>query len=135
CTLAAVHKVLELGVVDKNALGLIGSSFGGYETSFIISQTNLFSAAVTGCGVFDLTSVYYTLREDWGRPVHPIVENGQYQMEKSLYKNQEAYRNNSPSEFVEDINTPTLIWTGGADYQVDWHQSRTMYLALRLLDK
>lgn len=135
CVVAAVNRVLELGVVNKKAIGLIGSSFGGYESAFIISKTDLFSAAVVGVGVFDMVSSYHALRKDWGRSMHSVYENGQWQMGKSFYEDKEGYKNNSPLEFVQNINTPTLIWTGGEDSHVDWHQSQAFYLALRRLNK
>ncbi|MGB3343988.1 MAG: prolyl oligopeptidase family serine peptidase [Aequorivita sp.] len=133
CVTTAVNKVLEKRIVKRNAIGLMGHSFGGYETAFIISQTNLFSAAVVGAGVFDVVSSYHTINEESGRPEHWRFENHQWRFGKSFYDIKDAYKKNSPLEFVQNIKTPTLIWTGNKDYQVNWHQSEGMYLALRRL--
>ncbi len=133
CVARAVNKVLEKGYIDKDAMGLIGHSFGGYESAFIISQTNIFAAAVVGSGIFDLTASYHNINKDTGRPEHWHYEDHQWQMGKSFYEGKELYKRNSPVEFAQNIKTPTLIWTGNKDYQVNWHQSEAMYLALRRL--
>ena len=133
CVTKAVNAVLKKGSVNKEALGLIGQSFGGYETAFIISQTDMFAAAVVGAGVFDLTTTYHTINRDTGRAEHWHYENQQWQMGKSFYEAKELYKRNSPVEYAQNIKTPTLIWTGNKDYQVNWHQSEAMYLALRRL--
>ena len=135
CVTRAVNAVLDKGFVNKDALGLIGHSFGGYETAFIISQTNMFVAAVVGSGVFDLTTTYHTINRDTGRAEHWHYENQQWQMGQSFYEGKELYKRNSPVEYAQNIKTPTLIWTGNKDYQVNWHQSEAMYLALRRLNR
>lgn len=133
CVTKAVEAVLKKGIVNKDAVGLIGQSFGGYETAFIISQTDIFKAAVVGAGVFDLATSYHNINIDTGRPEHWHYENQQWQMGKSFYEGKELYRRNSPLEYAQNIKTPTLIWTGNKDYQVNWHQSEALYLALRRL--
>lgn len=133
CVLAAVEKVKESGYIDK--IGIIGHSFGGYETNFIISQTNLFDAAVSGAGVSDLVSFYLNLNWVTGKPDMWRFENNIWRMGKSLFEDREIYYLNSPVSFAENIDTPLLLWTGNKDYQVNWHQSVTLYLALRRLKK
>jgi dipeptidyl aminopeptidase/acylaminoacyl peptidase len=56
CVESAVKAVIKLGIVEENHIGLIGHSFGGYETSFIATQSKLFAAAVAGAGVTDMIS-------------------------------------------------------------------------------
>tara|TARA_R110000823_G_scaffold58763_2_gene141629 strand:+ start:35101 stop:37677 length:2577 start_codon:yes stop_codon:yes gene_type:complete len=133
CTLAAIKTVLELGIIKKNNIGLFGHSFGGYEAAFIITQTDIFSAAVIGAGVFDIVSSYHTIAENTGTPEYGSYEHNQWQMGKSFYDDKQGYKLNSPLEFAQNIKTPTLIWTGNEDYHVNWHQSEAMYLALRRL--
>ncbi len=133
CTLAAIKKVLELGIIKKEGIGLFGHSFGGYEAAFIITQTDIFSAAVIGAGVFDIVSSYHTIAENTGTPEYGSYEHNQWQMERSFYEYKQEYKQNSPMEFAQNIKTPTLIWTGNEDYHVNWHQSEAMYLALRRL--
>src|SRR5690606_34732628 len=58
CVNAAIDKALEIGSIDENKLGLMGHSFGGFEASYIVSQTNRFKAAIASAGVNDLLSFY-----------------------------------------------------------------------------
>ncbi|MBK5214553.1 MAG: S9 family peptidase [Flavobacteriaceae bacterium] len=133
CTIAAVNKVMDLGMVRKDGIGLLGHSFGGYEAAFIITQTGVFSAAVIGAGVFDIVSSYHSIAKNTGMTEFESYEHNQWQMGKSFYEDRQGYKNNSPLEFAQNIQTPTLIWTGNQDYHVNWHQSEAMYLALRRL--
>ena len=115
--------------------GLIGHSFGGYETDFIITQSNIFAAAIAGSAATDLNSFYLTLNWTTGKPDMWRFEDHQWRMEKSLFEDRERYKTNSPITYVENIKTPLLSWTGQEDLQVDWHQSIELYLALRRLSK
>jgi dipeptidyl aminopeptidase/acylaminoacyl peptidase len=135
CTVAAVKKVIELGVVDEKKIGLVGHSFGGYETDFIITQTNIFTAAISGSAATDLNSFYLTLNWTTGKPDMWRFEDHQWRMEKSLFEDRERYKTNSPLTYAQNIRTPLLSWTGQEDRQVDWHQSIEWYLALRRLNK
>lgn len=131
CIVAGTKEVLKKGIIKPHALGIIGHSFGGYVTAFTISQTNMFSAAVVGSGVYDIVSSYHTVGQDYGRSKEYLYENQQWQMGKSFYEDRSGYYNNSPLHHGANIKTPTLIWTGNEDYHVDWHQSEAMYLGLR----
>lgn len=133
CVLQAVNLVLQKDVVNKFKIGLIGHSFGGYETAFIISQTNLFSAAVIGAGVYDLVSFYHSVSNDYGKQQFWRFETQQWRMGKSFYQDSDAYYKNSPMHYAKNIQTPTLIWTGNKDFHLNWHQSEKMYLSLRRL--
>lgn len=134
CVTSAVQEVISQSLVDSKKIGLIGHSFGGYETNSIITKSNLFAAAVSGSGIADLTSYYlsvgaYKKSEIWR------IENDQWQMNKSFYEDQENYNFNSPVMLAKNIATPLLIWTGKADKVVNWTQSLEMYLALKRLNK
>ncbi|MFG4001377.1 prolyl oligopeptidase family serine peptidase [Flavobacterium aquidurense] len=135
CVVSATQSVIDKGFIQKDKIGLIGHSFGGYETNFIITQTNLFAAAVSGAGVADLTSWYLTMGWNTGTPEIWRFENQQWRMGKSLFEDKQAYNRNSPLEFVQNIQTPLLSWTGKQDRQVHWYQSIEFYLALRRLQK
>lgn len=135
CVVAATNKVIEMNIVQKNKIGLLGHSFGGYETNFIVTQTNIFSAAVSGAGVSDLTSWYLSLGWNTGKPDMWRLESQQWRMGKSFYDDQESYYRNSPIIHATKIQTPLLLWAGKLDLQVDWHQTMEFYLALRRLEK
>lgn len=135
CVEKAVEKALETASIDKSKIGLIGHSFGGYETAFIITQTDLFATAVSGAGIFNLLSFYLDIYKMSGHSEIMRVESSQWRMQKSFFDDPEAYINNSPIYQASKINTPLLIWTGKDDPNVNSNQSVQGYLALRRLQK
>ena len=72
-------------------LDLTGQSFGGYETNFIITQTDLFATAISGAAVSDNLQHYFTINTDYTNIDAWRYENQQYRMGFSFYDNQEAY--------------------------------------------
>lgn len=132
---AAVEKVLETGKVDKERLGLIGHSFGGYETAFIITQTDIFAAAVAGAAITDMVNFYHEVNWDWSRTQMWRMENQQFRFGDSFYIMKESYYRNSPLYYVENIKTPLLLWAGKKDTNINWTQSVQMFLALKRLGK
>jgi dipeptidyl aminopeptidase/acylaminoacyl peptidase len=132
---AAVNKVLENKGVDKERIGLIGHSFGGYETAFIITQTNMFAAAVAGAAITDFSSFYHDISWDYKFTQMWRLENQQFRMKETFYDAKEAYYRNSPLQQVENVKTPLLLWAGKKDTNVNWSQSVYMYMALKRLGK
>lgn len=135
CVIAATKSALEIAPVNKNRLGLIGGSFGGYETNFIITQTNLFAAAVAGAGILDFSSNYLSVC--WGdkKSNNWRYEHGQMRMGKTWFEDMEGYQKNSPINAVSKVTTPLLSYTGEEDTQVNPDQTMEYYLALRRLKK
>jgi dipeptidyl aminopeptidase/acylaminoacyl peptidase len=123
------------GIVESNHIGLIGGSFGGYETAFIISQTNRFATAVVGAGCTDLVSSYLSMESSGDRSHMWRYESAQLRMGSSLFANYNGYIENSPIAHASKINTPVLIWTGQQDPNVNWTQSIELHLALQRLQK
>jgi dipeptidyl aminopeptidase/acylaminoacyl peptidase len=135
CVVAATQAIIDKGLVNPNKIGLIGHSFGGYESSFIVTKTNLFATAVIGAAATDLTSWYLTVGWNNGRPEIWRFENQQWRMGKSLFDDIESYNQNSPIQNIKSIKTPLLIWTGENDKQVNANQSIEFFLALKRLEK
>lgn len=135
CVLSAVATVIEKGDIDPKRIGLIGHSFGGYETSFIITQTSIFAAAVAGSSTSDPFTSYLTLNFDYRRSLGWKFESQQFRMGFSPFTNLDAYIKNSPLMQAAKINTPLLTWTGNEDKTVNWKQSIALHLALRKLQK
>lgn len=135
CVLAATNKVINSGKVNKNKIALMGQSFGGYETNFIITQTNIFKTAISGVSIFDTNRMYQSLSESSGKPEMWRFESQQWRMGKQLFDDRKSYDTNSPSNYVENVSTPVLLWCGEADKQINPDQSIAMYLALRRLNK
>ena len=135
CVEAGVKAILKRGIVDEKRIGLIGHSFGGYETSFIITQSKLFSAAVAGAAVTDLTSFYHSVGWDMGLDQAWRFESHQWRFQDSYYDNPSAYYRNSPLHNAQNITTPLLIWTGNKDFWLHWEQNIELYLSLRRQNK
>lgn len=135
CVIAATEAVIASENVDANNIALMGHSFGGYETGFIATQTNLFKTFISGMGFFDFVSNYLTMSRETSRPDSFRFEEQQMRMGKSFYDDKTAYLRNSPIMFADKISSPYLIFVGGKDENVDPRQSMEFYIALRRLKK
>ncbi|ALM50131.1 hypothetical protein AMR72_15245 [Flavobacterium psychrophilum] len=135
CVTAAAQKVIDMGVADPGRLGLIGTSFGGYETAYIISGTNMFAAAVSGSMISDLTASYFSVGQQILLPELWRYETQIFRMGKSYFNDRDNYLLNSPLHHADKITTPLLLWCGKDDPVVPWTQSLSLYLALRRLKR
>lgn len=131
----SVDFVLEIENIDKNKIGIIGHSFGGYEAAFIVTQTDRFAAAVAGAAVTDMVTFYHTINWNSGWEEMFRFENYQMRMGGSYFDLKRNYINNSPFHNIENISTPLLLWSGGNDLHINFHESIRLYLALRRLKK
>ncbi|MEJ2217172.1 MAG: prolyl oligopeptidase family serine peptidase [Gemmatimonadota bacterium] len=132
---AAVHKVIDLGYADPAHIGLQGHSWGGYESSYIVTQTNLFAAVVTGAPLTDLVSMHNILYKRTGGPNARIIEWSQGRMGVTPWDSLSLYEEQSPVINAPKITTPFLILQGTADGAVDWNQGLEFYIAARELGK
>lgn len=130
-----VQKLIDIGIADPDAIGLHGHSWSGYQTAFIITQTNLFAAAVAGAPVSNMTSSYGGIRWSSGRARQFQYERTQSRLGVSLWENPMPYIENSPLFYADRINTPLLIEFGDEDGAVPWYQGIELYLAMRRLGK
>lgn len=133
--LAAVDVAMAQADIDPNKIGLMGHSFGGYETDLIITQTNRFAAAVAGAAWTDMVSAYLYVGTTFYRPDFFRTENHQLRIGKSLFEDMPSYLNNSPVLLAAAVKTPLLGWTGKEDTHVNATQTMEFYLALRRADK
>lgn len=130
-----VQKLIEMGIADEDKLGLHGHSWSGYQTAFIVTQTDIFDAAVSGAPVSNMTSAYAGIRWASGLARQFQYEKTQSRIGQSLVEAPEKYIENSPVFFADKITTPMLIQHGDADGAVPWYQSIEMYLAMRRYNK
>lgn len=121
--------------IDKAKLGLIGHSFGGYQSNFIATQTDLFSAIICGAGLADLIWNTYEYNYYLSQPNYSRFETVQYKMQTSYANNPSKYIKNSPIFYAQDVNTPLLLWTGMKDNNVHWENTRHFYTALKRYNK
>jgi dipeptidyl aminopeptidase/acylaminoacyl peptidase len=135
CVESAVNEAIKTEKIDPNRMGIYGHSFGGYQVASIITQTDIFKAAVVGSGVTDLTNLYLQMNWNFNRTQAWRFESQQMRMGSNPLENFEGYKNNSPIANAAKINTPVLIWTGKEDYNVDWNQSIYLHMALRRFKK
>jgi dipeptidyl aminopeptidase/acylaminoacyl peptidase len=123
----AVAKVVELGLVDENRVGLIGHSWGGYQATFLPTRTNIFAASVAGAPLTDFVSFMGAFHWNPGMPETSHWETGQGRMEVPYWEDPEAHHRNSPIHKVQDLETPLLMAFGDDDGVVDWDQGTEFY--------
>jgi dipeptidyl aminopeptidase/acylaminoacyl peptidase len=120
--MAGVDHVIGLGVADPKRLGVMGWSYGGYMTSWIITQTKRFKAASVGAGVTNLMS--FTGTADIPSFL-PDYFGGEF------WDKFDTYRPHSPMFHVKGVKTPTLIQHGERDERVPLGQGKELYNALK----
>lgn len=135
CLVPGVQKLMDMGIADPKAIGLHGHSWSGYQTAFVITQTNIFAAAVAGAPVSNMTSAYSGIRWESGLARQFQYEKDQSRIGGSLWEYPERYIENSPVFFADRIKTPLLIQFGDEDGAVPWYQGIELYLAMRRLGK
>jgi dipeptidyl aminopeptidase/acylaminoacyl peptidase len=135
CIVPGVQKLIDMGIADPKAIGIHGHSWSGYQTAFIVTQTNIFAAAIAGAPVSNMTSAYSGIRWGSGMARQFQYEKSQSRIGKNLWENPELYIENSPVFFADRIETPLLIQFGDKDGAVPWYQGIELYLAMRRHDK
>lgn len=137
CITSAVQEVIRLGYADPDNIGLQGHSWGGYQSSFILTQTDLFKCVVTGAPPTNLEGFYNNLYGSTGTNHHGITEIGQIRMGRNVtpWSNREAYQRENPMFHADKITTPFMILHGTVDGAVDWAQGMEFYNAARRLGK
>ncbi len=131
----AVEKVLESGMIDADKIGLTGHSWGGYQTNFIITQTDLFSSAVAGAPLVNLISMYNSIY--WSSGFHQgyIFETSQGRFPYPWWEDKESFLENSPLHQIENSETPLLLMFGTDDGAVPFNQGVELYTTMRRMHK
>lgn len=135
CVESAVNVVKNMGIVDKNRIGIIGHSYGGYETAFIITQSKTFAVAVCGSGIMNTVSSYFTYAGGIRRSNAWRFESQQGRMAFSPFDDWNKYERNAALPNAASCETPLLSWAGKKDTSVSWSQSAEFHMALRRLHK
>ena len=131
---AAANTLIEMGVADPDRLGVHGTSYGGYATVLLITQTDRFKAAVNISGKVDMVSFYTDSPRLGVRNTH-APEKSQDRIGGTLWEYPERYLEHSAVLRADRIKTPLLCITGDQDPNVPASQSREIYYALRRLGK
>lgn len=127
--LTAIDDVSKENFVDKNRLGCVGASYGGYSVYYLAGiHNNRFKTFIAHDGVFDLRSMSGTTEELW----FSNWENGGYYWEKNNKVAQKSFEQFNPINFVDKWNTPILIIQGGRDYRVPVEQGLQAFQVAQL---
>lgn len=132
---AGAKKLIDMGIADPNAIGLQGHSWSGYQTAFIITQTDLFKAACAGAPVGNMTSAYSGIRLESGLARQFQYEKQQSRIGGNLWDSLDNYIKNSPIFYAPNVKTPLLIEFGDVDDAVPWPQGIELFMALRRAGK
>ena len=129
-----IEKLIQMGIADKNALGVMGHSYGGYSVYSLLVQTARFRAGVALSASGNLLSNYGEM-DATGFPTGIAwAENSQGRMRDTPWRNRDKYIENSPLFYLNRVETPILIAHGDSD----WHpayEDREMFVGLRRLGK
>lgn len=127
--LTAIDEVAKEKFVDKNRLGCVGASYGGYSVFYLAGiHNNRFKTFIAHDGVFNLKSMYGTTEELW----FVNWDMGGPYWEKNNAAAQKSYQRFDPSALVDKWNTPIMIVQGGKDYRVPIGQGLEAFQAAQL---
>jgi dipeptidyl aminopeptidase/acylaminoacyl peptidase len=121
--MAVVDHVAALPYADADRMAAAGGSYGGYMIDWMLGHTTRFKAMVSHSGVFDLRSMAGSTEELW----FPLWE-----FKGMPWENPDMYAKWSPSMFVQDFKTPTLVMQGEIDYRVPMTQSLQLFTSLQM---
>jgi len=120
--ISGVDYLIDKGLVDKDRVGAMGWSQGGYISAFITTYSDRFKAVSVGAGISDWMTYYVNT------DIHPFTR--QY-LKATPWDDPEIYQKTSPIYYVKNAKTPTLIQHGDQDKRVPPPNSFELYQALR----
>ncbi len=119
--ISGVDYLISKGYVDRDRVGAMGWSEGGYISAFITTSSDRFRAVSVGAGISDWMTYYVST------DIHPFTR--QY-LHATPWEDPEIYRKTSPITYVNSAKTPTLIQHGGSDKRVPISDAYELYQAL-----
>ena len=138
--MSAAKYLSTLPYVDSKHLGIQGHSFGGGETNYLVTHSNLFAAACSAAGtVSDQISAYLApYRPKGGFPNFNRIANSETSHDMigaTLWERPDLYFRSSSIFNANQVTTPVLLMHNEKDEQTDWGQSFELYTALCRLGK
>jgi dipeptidyl aminopeptidase/acylaminoacyl peptidase len=112
--------------LDSERLGVLGGSYGGFMTSWIVSHTNRFKAALSERAVNHLVSAFGSSDVFW------VFER---QFGGPMWEHVDEWLRMSPATYAREIETPLLIVHSESDLRCNVEQGEHLFTLLRLLDK
>jgi dipeptidyl aminopeptidase/acylaminoacyl peptidase len=131
---AAANKLIEMGIADPDRLGVHGTSYGGYATNLLVTQTDRFAAAINISGKVDMISFYFDSPRLGTRNIH-APERSQDRIGATLWEQPQKYIAHSAVMNADRVKTPLLLMTGHLDPNVPERTTDEMFYALRRLGK
>lgn len=132
---SGTYSLIEKGFVNKDKIGLQGQSWGGYQVAYLVTQTDLYTCAMAGAPVSNMTSAYGGIRYGSGHSRMMQYEEGQSRIGGTLWEELPKYIENSPVFFADRINTPLLIMHNDGDGAVPFTQGVELFVAMKRLNK
>ncbi len=114
--------------VNKQKIGCLGASYGGFMTQYLQTQTDIFAAAMSHAGISDPTS--YWGYGYWGYSYSAISAANSYP-----WNNKELFTDHSPLTLADRIHTPILFMHGSDDTNVPINESIQLFTALKILGR
>jgi dienelactone hydrolase len=133
--ISAAEYVSKLPFVNPKKMGAQGGSFGGLQTNYLVTHTNLFAAAESSAGLADLVSNYGSLGDRGVYNGQQFHEIGQLRMGGGPWERPEAYIKNSPIFQADKVTTPFLIMHTKIDDATAFLNEVELFLGLRRLGK
>jgi len=132
---SGVTALIAKGFVDPKRIGVQGHSWGGYQSAYLVTRTNLFACAEAGAPVANMTSAYGGIRWESGLSRAFQYEHQQSRIGGSLWEYPMRYLENSPLFALPKVQTPLLILHNDKDGAVPWYQGIELFTGLRRLGK
>jgi dipeptidyl aminopeptidase/acylaminoacyl peptidase len=122
--MAGVDAMVAQDLADPDRLGVMGASYGGYMTNWIVTRTSRFKAASAGASLSDLTDVV-------------LSEGGEFIVEyfRWPWQNRNSYYAHSPLTYAERVTTPLLLQHGEVDPRVPVSGAWKFYRTLKTMGK
>lgn len=130
-----LEMIKQFPYIDSTRMALQGQSWGGYQTAWLITQTNLYRCAMAGAPVSNMTSAYGGIRWQTGMSRMFQYERTQSRIGTTLWDNLNKYIENSPLFYAPNVETPLLMMHNDNDGAVPWYQGIEFFMALRRLNK
>ena len=132
---SGTRALIKQGFIDSTKIGLQGQSWGGYQTAYLITQTNLYAAAWAGAPVVNMFSAYGGVRWETGVNRQMQYEKTQSRIGATIWDKPQLYIENSPLFHLQKVKTPLVIMSNDADGAVPWYQGIEFFTAMRRLHK
>jgi dipeptidyl aminopeptidase/acylaminoacyl peptidase len=131
--LGAANYVSKLPFVDSSKMAIMGHSWGGFESNYIVTHTSKFAAAVTGSGPSDAVGDYGTSDIDGSMPFSFKISYDNVQ--GTIYDNLNTFIKNSPKLYADKVTTPILFMHNKNDNAVPFRNGESFFYSLWKLRK